>query len=69
LDGGDDGLALVRALIADLPRVLAHNGAAGFELDPSQTAAVTALLRVTLPGTRVRTIRDLAGLPRHVIVD
>ncbi len=71
LDGGGDGLDLVRLLIADLPRTLVAGGAArcaaGFELDPSQTDAVADLLRVTLPGARVRTIHDLAGLPRHIV--
>ena len=67
LDGGGDGLDLVRSLTADLPAVLATGGAAGFELDPSQTEAVADLLRATLPGARVRTIHDLAGFPRHVV--
>lgn len=80
LDGGADGLDLVRPLIADLSRVLAGNSgargaargaarsAAGFELDPAQTGAVAPLLRSTFPGRRVRTIDDLAGLPRHVVM-
>lgn len=67
LDGGVDGLELVRRLIADLPRVLARDGAAGFELDPGQTATVEAMIRSALPGKHVRTIHDLAGLPRHVV--
>ena len=69
LDGGADGLDLVRALIADLPRVLTPAGAAGFELDPSQTETVGALLRTTFPEAEVRTIHDLAGLPRHVVME
>lgn len=69
LDGGADGLDLVRALVADLPRVLAPGGAAGFELDPSQTATVEGLLRRQFPGRSVRTIRDLAGMDRHVVME
>lgn len=69
LDGGSDGLDLVRDLIADLPRVMAPGGAAGLELDPSQTATVEELLRDLFPGRVVRTIRDLAGLPRHVVME
>ncbi|HEU0164702.1 MAG TPA: methyltransferase, partial [Thermomicrobiales bacterium] len=68
LDGGADGLDLVRDLIADLPRVLAADGAAGFELDPAQTATVAQLLRDTFPGATIRTIDDLAGLARHVVM-
>ncbi len=67
--GGADGLDLVRHLVADLPRVLAPGGAVGLELDPTQTATVAALLGETLPGARVETIADLAGLPRHVVAE
>lgn len=69
LDGGSDGLDLVRELIADLPRVLTTGGAAGLELDPSQTDEVTALLRSRFPGKSVRTMHDLAGLARHVVME
>jgi release factor glutamine methyltransferase len=67
--GGADGLDLIRRLVADLPRVLAPGGAVGLELDPGQTAQVTALLAETLPGLRIETITDLAGLPRHVVAE
>ena len=65
--GGDDGLDLVRRLIADLPRLLAAAAAVGFEIDPSQAATVASLLQTTLPGSEVTILPDLAGLPRHVI--
>jgi release factor glutamine methyltransferase len=67
--GGADGLDLIRRLVADLPRVLAPGGAVGLELDPGQTAQVTALLAETFPGLRIETIADLAGLPRHVVAE
>jgi release factor glutamine methyltransferase len=69
LDGGDDGLDLVRVLVDDLPRVLAPGGGVGLELDPSQCAAVEGLLAAAFPGRVVRTIRDLAGLERHVVME
>lgn len=69
LDGGSDGLDLVRELIADLPRVLTPHGAVGLELDPSQTDTVEALLRSTFPDARVSMIHDLAGLSRHVVME
>ena len=60
---GDDGLVLVRRAIADLPRVLAPGGAAFFECDPPQVAAISALLA---PLGVVDVLRDLAGLDRVV---
>lgn len=62
---GADGLALVRRAIADLPRVLAPDGAAFFECDPPQVAAVSVLLA---PLGTVDVLRDLAGLERIVRV-
>jgi len=60
---GPDGLALVRRAITDLPRVLAPDGAAFFECDPPQVAAVSELLA---PLGAVDVLRDLAGLERVV---
>jgi release factor glutamine methyltransferase len=69
LDGGEDGLDLVRALIADLPRVLAPGAGVGLELDPDQCATVEGLLREAFPGRTIRTIQDLAGRDRHVMLE
>ncbi|MFM9105858.1 MAG: peptide chain release factor N(5)-glutamine methyltransferase [Chloroflexota bacterium] len=69
LVAGDDGLDLVRCAIAALPRVLQPGGAAGFEIDPAQAAEVRRLLSAALPGAAVRTIPDLAGLPRHFVAE
>jgi release factor glutamine methyltransferase len=62
---GPDGLVLVRHAIADLPRVLAPNGAAFFECDPPQSAPIAALLA---PLGTVDVLKDLAGLDRVVRV-
>lgn len=67
LDGGDDGLDLVRRVIADLPRVLHPTGAVGFEIDPSQSAMVQALLRTALPHHQIGVVHDLAHDERHVV--
>jgi release factor glutamine methyltransferase len=69
LDGGSDGLDLVRALVADLPRVLAPGGGVGLEIDPLQARVVTAMLRTLYPDRTVRTIVDLAGHIRHIVLD
>jgi release factor glutamine methyltransferase len=60
---GPDGLALVRHAIADLPRVLAADGAAFFECDPPQVQLIAALLAKL---GAVDTLKDLAGLDRGV---
>jgi release factor glutamine methyltransferase len=49
LDGGTDGLDLVRALLADAPRTLAPGGAIGLEIDPSQEAMTRELSFATFP--------------------
>jgi release factor glutamine methyltransferase len=64
---GADGLGIIRRCIADLPRVLAAGGAALFECDPPQVAAVAEMLgRVDV---RTRTVRDLTGAERVVIAE
>lgn len=67
LDGGDDGLDLVRTVIDDLPRVLAPHGAVGFEIDPSQAQEVRGQLARVLPDHEVDIVHDLAGRERHVV--
>ena len=66
LDGGPDGLDLIRRLIADLPRVLAPGGAVALELDPAQAEPVVGLLCDADPGAAVAILHDLAGLARIV---
>lgn len=61
---GPDGLGVIRPCVADLPRVLAAGGAALFECDPPQVAAVTEMLRRS--DLRTRVLRDLSGLERVV---
>lgn len=69
LDGGQDGLDLINRVIDDLPRVLSKDGAAGFEIDPSQETPVANRLQATFPGGRVSIVRDLAQFSRHVVVE
>ena len=68
LDGGVDGLALIRQLLADAPRVLAPGGAIGLEIDPSQRHDVVNLARRAFPASDVDVLPDLAGLDRHVTI-
>jgi release factor glutamine methyltransferase len=64
---GVDGLSVIRRCALDLTRVLAPGGAAFFECDPPQIAAVTGMLERS--GLRTRTLRDLAGAERVVVAE
>ncbi|MFG1401352.1 peptide chain release factor N(5)-glutamine methyltransferase [Xanthobacter sediminis] len=68
LDGGEDGLEAYRAIVADLPRLLAPGAAAVLELGAGQEADVAAIavragLLVAGPARR-----DLAGIPRALVL-
>ncbi len=68
LDGGRDGLDLIRRLLDDAPRVLAPGGAIGMEIDPSQRDAVVRLARQAFPSSDVHVLPDLAGHDRHITI-
>ncbi len=65
LDGGADGLALVRRLVAAAPALLAPGGALVLEIGAGQAAATAELLRGAGFGD-VRARRDLGGIDRVV---
>ena len=65
LFAGEDGLDAYRALVPQLPRLLAVDGAAFIEIGASQGAAVTALVAAT--GLRQALRRDLGGRDRCII--
>ena len=66
LDGGADGLAAYRLFTADLPRLLAPDGIAAFEVGQGQDAAVLALM-ADAGLTDLATRRDLGGITRVVM--
>lgn len=66
LDGGPDGLDLLRRLLADLPRRAASGATALLELGVGQVEAVTALAPA---GASVSVVADLAGLDRVVRIE
>ena len=66
LDGGPDGLDHYRAILADLPRILAPGGAVVFEVGQGQALDVADLCEGA--DLTVETIRrDLAGVSRCVV--
>ena len=64
LDGGPDGLKVVRVLLAQAPAVLNQGGALLLEIGSDQAEEAAALARTSLPGAAVRTQPDLAGRDR-----
>jgi release factor glutamine methyltransferase len=66
LDGGLDGLEVVRALVAAAPRVLAPGGWLIMEFGYGQRADVEGLMRGA-PLELVRITNDLQGIPRTLV--
>ena len=64
LDGGPDGLTLIRRLLARAPTKLAPHGALLLEIEARQGAKALDLARAAFPAAQVRLQRDLAGLDR-----
>ncbi len=69
LDGGPDGLAVIRRLLDHLPEVLAQGGVALLEIGADQGSSIVSVV-AELPGRWACTVeRDLAGLPRIARVE
>jgi release factor glutamine methyltransferase len=66
LDGGDDGLELVRRLLAELPSTVVPGAVALLEIGAGQADAVRGL---GPEGASVSTLADLAGVERVVRVE
>ncbi len=64
LDGGADGLDVIRRLLALLPDVLASDGVALLEIGADQGSAAPEAVAGALPGWIASVETDLAGLPR-----
>lgn len=64
LDGGPDGLDVIRRLLDRLPRVLDADGLALLEIGSDQGDAIVEETASRLPGWRCVVVPDLAGLPR-----
>jgi release factor glutamine methyltransferase len=69
LDGGADGLDVVRALLERLPEALATDGVALLEIGADQGDSAPAAVATQLPGWRSSVAPDLAGLPRVLRVE
>jgi release factor glutamine methyltransferase len=69
LDGGADGLDVIRELLARLPDALASDGVGLLEIGADQGDTAPAAVVASLPGWRASVQPDLAGLPRVLRVE
>jgi release factor glutamine methyltransferase len=66
LDGGEDGLAVIRPFSRQVRAGLNKKGCLLLEIGQGQAKAVRTLLRNEFPGAEIRTDRDLSGIERSV---
>jgi release factor glutamine methyltransferase len=66
LDGGNDGLDLIRRALAQAPDVIRPGGALFFECDPAQTRRLVRLAQRQWTASAVAVHQDLAGRNRVV---
>ena len=69
LDGGSDGLGVMRSLMRQAPSYLRTGARLLVEIAPEQLATVIRMAREHIPGASVSFARDLLGMPRVVIAD
>ncbi len=69
LDGGPDGLDVVRRLIDRLPSVTEVGGVAFLEIGADQDDATVQAVAERIPNARCTVTPDLAGRPRLVRID
>jgi release factor glutamine methyltransferase len=69
LDGGPDGLSLIRRLLLDLPQKLVSGGLGLLEIEAGQGQAAMALAGQVLPADRIALHKDLAGHDRLVVIE
>lgn len=68
LDGGTDGLVVIRLFLNSAPQYLKPGGLLLMEVESSLAPETTELIKVKFPGAEIRTYQDLAGLDRIIEV-
>jgi release factor glutamine methyltransferase len=69
LDGGPEGLEVIRNFLTDAPSVLREKGLLLMEIGASQGEAVKSMAEATFPSRKVAITPDLAGHDRIVSVE
>jgi release factor glutamine methyltransferase len=67
LDGGPDGLAVIRPLLEEAPEHLRPGGLLAMEMAAGQSERVLSLVRSVSPWTDVAVREDLARIPRVLL--
>jgi len=68
LEGGQDGMELLRRLVGAIPDVLRPGGFAALEIDEGQGEALRSLVQARLPTSEVAIEQDLAGRERLLTI-
>ena len=68
LDGGSDGLAVIKRLLQQAPSYVKTNGRVLIEIGDNQSDNVVALARNSFHGSEISVHSDLSGLPRVVSI-
>ena len=69
LDGGRDGLDMIRRLLRQAPRRLTRGGLLLIEIDSSHSDGAISLAREAFPNADVRLLPDLAGHDRLIRIE
>ena len=69
LDGGDDGLDLIRRFLVAVPPFLNPSGVLLMEMDPRQIARASAFALGVMPRATIRIIQDLTRRDRVLVVE
>ncbi|CAN9511998.1 unnamed protein product [Ophioblennius macclurei] len=69
LDGGEDGLKVIRQILTLAPQILLNHGRVYLEVDPRHPALVRQWVEVNVPELQyVETRHDITGRPRFCIL-
>jgi release factor glutamine methyltransferase len=68
LDGGEDGLDIIRRLLPQAREKLKPGGSLLVEIGSTQGQTVTQLAKIHFPQANIQIKKDLAGLDRLLVV-
>ena len=69
LDGGTDGLELIRCLLSQSLDKVSSTGAILFEIDSSQENSARILAREYFPNSHISVLDDLSGSSRAILIE